>query len=208
MKPETPYNPLDKQNLGKSVAEALLAMDMMPLVGIEGFIGAGIYAIYYSGEFEPYRFFSSSLAETSLEVPIHVGKAVPPGARKGRFGLNVDPGQALSRRLREHADSIRLAANLRMEDFHCKYLIVDDVWIPLDESLLIARFSPIWNKLIDGFGNHDPGSGRYKQLRSRWDTLHPGRSWAFKCQERSETHEQIIEELRVYFRTAPDATTV
>ncbi len=32
------------------------------------------------------------------------------------------------------------------------------------------------NKIIDGFGNHDPGKGRYNQLRSRWDKLHPGRS--------------------------------
>ena len=31
----------------------------------------------------------------------------------------------------------------------------------LGESLLIAKFAPIWNKLIDGFGNHDPDKGRY-----------------------------------------------
>jgi len=30
----------------------------------------------------------------------------------------------------------------------------------------------------DGFGNHDPGSGRYNQKRSVWDQVHPGRSWA------------------------------
>ncbi|MBL0382473.1 MAG: Eco29kI family restriction endonuclease [Desulfofustis sp. PB-SRB1] len=40
------------------------------------------------------------------EIPIYVGKAVPPGARKGNFGLNIDPGLALYRRLKEHTESI------------------------------------------------------------------------------------------------------
>lgn len=54
--------------------------------------------------------------------------------------------------------------------------------------------------LIDGFGNHDPGKGRYNQMRSRWDTLHPGRSWAVKCKKRSETSKQIIGELEEFLR--------
>lgn len=36
----------------------------------------------------------------------------------------------------------------------------------------------MWNVLIDGFGIHTPGKGRRKQVRSTWDTLHPGRSLA------------------------------
>ncbi len=200
---EMPYNPLDKHNLGKSVADALLAREMAGLGEIEAFTGAGIYAIYYSGEFEPYRAISFRSAVAPREIPIYVGKAVPPGARKGNFGLNSDPGQALFKRLNEHAESIDLATNLEIQDFHCRYLIVDDIWIPLGESLLIAKFSPVWNRIIDGFGNHDPGGGRYNQLRSRWDTLHPGRGWAFKCRERLETQAQIIEELRVYLLAAP-----
>jgi hypothetical protein len=63
------------------------------------------------------------------------------------------------------------------------------------------KFSPIWNKVVDGFGNHDPGKGRYQQFRSRWDTLHPGRSWAHKCQEREETAEQIEKEVVAYLET-------
>jgi hypothetical protein len=203
MNPATPYNPLDKHNLGKSVADALLAGEKVGLGEIESFTGAGIYAIYYSGEFEPYRTIAFRSADVPREIPIYVGKAVPPGARKGNFGLSSDPGRALSRRLKEHAESIALATNLRIQDFHCRYLVVDDIWIPVGESLLIARFSPIWNKIIDGFGNHDPGGGRYNQLRSRWDTLHPGRGWAFKCQERLEAQAQIIEELRAYLLAAP-----
>jgi hypothetical protein len=82
-------------------------------------------------------------------------------------------------------------------------MIVDDIWIPLGESLLIAKFDPLWNKLIDGFGNHDPGKGRHAGLRPRWDVLHPGRPWAERCQPRDETAEQIIREARDYLGNNP-----
>ena len=48
--------------------------------------------------------------------------------------------------------------------------------------MLISRFEPLWNKLVDGFGNHDPGKGRYQQKKSAWDLLHPGRPWAERLQ--------------------------
>ena len=32
------------------------------------------------------------------------------------------------------------AENLDVDDFECRYLIVDDIWIPLGETLLIGRF--------------------------------------------------------------------
>lgn len=194
MKTEIPYNPLDKNNLGASVADALLERAKMPLEDVEQFIGAGIYAIYYTGDFTPY----SPIITDGDGIPIYVGKAVPPGARKGNFGLSIDPGQALYKRLKEHSESIRQASNIDIKDFQCRYLVVDDIWIPLGEALLIAKFSPVWNKIIDGFGNHDPGKGRYQQLRSRWDTLHLGRSWAHKCQQRGESVEQIVGELTAY----------
>jgi hypothetical protein len=75
-------------------------------------------------------------------------------------------------------------------------LVVDDIWISLGESLLIEKFSPIWNTILVGFGNHDPGKGRYNQQRSPWDTLHPGRTWADKLQPNTKSAEQIAEEVR------------
>lgn len=192
------YNPLDKTNLGTSVAEALLAQPLAPLEGLGSFTGAGIYAIYYHGPFPAYKAIRS--LKGGLEIPIYVGKAVPAGARKGDFALEADPGSVLFKRLREHADSIRVTSNLDIRDFHCRYLVVDDIWIPLGEALLITRFSPLWNKLIDGFGNHDPGSGRHAGMRPRWDTLHPGRKWALKLRDRHETATQIEQEVLVHLK--------
>lgn len=188
------YNPLAKANLGKSVADALLTSRTHALSSLDAFLGAGIYAIYYAGDHPAY----APLAErnkTDCTMPIYVGKAVPPGARKGNVGLDSEPGPALFNRVKEHAESIRASGNLDIGHFFCRLLVVEDIWIPLGESLIIARFCPVWNKLIDGFGNHDPGKGRYQQTRSRWDTLHPGRGWALKCVERQESSEQIQQEV-------------
>ncbi|MDX2030626.1 MAG: Eco29kI family restriction endonuclease [Blastocatellia bacterium] len=185
-----PFNPLDKQSLGISVAEAMLSNGVYPLGRVPEFEGAGIYAIYYTGDFAAYQRLSERNRNKRFAAPIYVGKAIPSGARKGE---NIDgaPGRVLRKRLSEHAESIRQVKNLDIEDFHCRFLVVDDIWIPLAESLLIAKFSPVWNKLVDGFGNHDPGKGRYQGLCPRWDVLHPGRKWALKCRPRSEAQDDI-----------------
>ena len=86
MKNPEPYNPLDKTHLGASVAEAMLRTPLEPLGGLEPFQGAGIYALYYHGGFEPYAPLVRDGAEA---VPIYVGKAAPPGARQGKQGLTA-----------------------------------------------------------------------------------------------------------------------
>lgn len=188
---EQPYNPLDRQSLADSVVDALLHRDPERLPPSSPFTGAGVYVIYYTGDFEPYRHIVEVHTRVPFSRPLYVGKAVPAGARKGRATINPRPGNALFQRLHEHSQSINEATNLKLEDFWCRYLAVDDIWIPLGESLLIDRFSPIWNNVITGFGNHDPGSGRYNQARSSWDVLHPGRPWA----ERLNAGRQGVPEL-------------
>ncbi len=196
-----PYNPLEKENLGKSVADSLTRQIPVPLGEIDRFHGAGVYVIYYTGDYETYtnlRLWNTG--EEGLHVPIYVGKAVPIGGRKG----NVDPevsarGAALFSRLYEHRRSIEQVESLRIEDFWCRYLVVDDIWIPLGESLLIQRHRPVWNSVLDGFGNHDPGKGRHKGARSSWDTLHPGRNWAERCAPSKLSEQQIRHHIEQYW---------
>jgi hypothetical protein len=200
-----PYNPLDKKNLGQSVTDALLRSETHPLGGVPTTHGAGIYAIYYTGTFEPYERIAEQNRDGKFAMPIYVGKAVPEGARKGGIRTNSSKQNAdLCKRLREHAASIS-ATDLNINDFYCRLLVVDDIWIPLGESLLIAQYAPLWNRTLDGFGNHNPGKGRRDGMRSRWDVLHPGRPWAEVLQPRAETREQMIEEIRNYVQNIPRA---
>jgi hypothetical protein len=130
-----------------------------------------------------------------FEWPIYIGKAIPSGGRKGTAVFSEITGRHLWGRLKEHADSIRAVNNLDIEDFHSRYLAIDDIWIPLGETLLIAKFKPLWNLSLDGFGNHDPGSGRHDGLRLLWDVLHTGRSWADKCKARTETSRELAKKV-------------
>lgn len=200
---EGPYNPLAKENLGKSVAEALLNQDAKPLGSLRSFAGAGIYAIYYSGPFPPYARLSAANAQAS-RVPIYIGKAIPSGGRKGMAVLSEKAqGTTLFKRLQEHAESIRAATNLEIDDFTARWLVVDDIWIPLGETLLIEAFKPVWNLELDGFGNHDPGSGRSGSLCPLWDTLHPGRPWAARQPKRTETAEDLVRKIASFLEKRP-----
>ena len=196
-----PYNPLEKENLGKSVADSLVKQPSVRLDSIERFQGAGVYAIYYTGDFDAYSNLGAwNTGDKGLTVPIYVGKAVPTGGRKGLLRPEASAeGTALFKRLEEHRKSVEQASNLNIEHFWCRYLVVDDVWIPLGESLLIQRHRPIWNSVIDGFGNHTPGKGRFEGARPAWDTLHPGRTWAEKCAPSKSTEEQIRHHIELYW---------
>lgn len=193
-----PFNPLDKKNLGLSVADALLEQEASRLGDIQKFDGAGVYAIYYAGNFPLYKRISAKNKNKKFDWPIYVGKAVPAGSRKGGYGLDEQPGNVLFKRLQEHLASIEDAENLDTKDFFCRYLVVDDIWIPLGESLLIDKFSPLWNKVVDGFGNYDPGSGRHQQQNSPWDILHPGRAWAVKLKDNKKSRAKIAEEIEAF----------
>lgn len=197
-----PFNPLDKQNLGASVAEALLSKEVHRLDELTSFSGAGIYAIYYTGDHSAYEQLADINRDDKFKLPIYVGKAVPPGARMGLTNPEK-VGNVLFKRIKEHAESIKAAQNLAVEDFFCRFLVVDDIWIPLGESLIISRFKPIWNSLIDGFGNHNPGKHRSDGLCPRWDFMHPGRGWAQSLRERDETVDELIRDAQQYLQNLP-----
>jgi hypothetical protein len=184
------FNPLDKRNLGISIADAIFRKDVFPLKELSPFNGAGIYAIYYIGNFSLYKMIREKNKKGFVQ-PIYAGKAISEGGRKGGLGLDIPAGEYLYKRLNEHRKSIEAAENLNIDDFYCRFLVVDDIWIPLGESLLIEKTKPLWNVVIEGFGNHDPGSGRYNQQISPWDTIHPGRNWAKKLQP-GRSKEEIV----------------
>jgi len=178
---DEPYNPLDKLNLARSIEFELLVRPPVALSATDKIAGAGIYVIYYVGGFPAYEPIATENVGDAFKRPIYVGKAIPKGGRKG--GINKDTaskGHALADRLRQHAASIDESNNLSLDDFLVRHLVVDDIWIPLGENMLIESFRPVWNRAIDGFGNKDPGRRRATQYKSPWDVLHPGRKFAEK----------------------------
>ena len=64
------------------------------------------------------------------------------------------------------------------------------------EAALIKQNRPLWNSSLDGFGNHDPGKGRYEQARSDWDVIHPGRQWADKCNGKPRKRSAIVADIK------------
>lgn len=189
------------QHVVKDAVKFFLQTPVHPLPAQERFLGAGVYALYYlgqSGLYGPLGLKNS----TAVELPIYVGKTNPTGWRKGRAALADDEKPKLHHRLHEHYRNIQAAddeENLNPADFRCRFMILagpEASLIGAVEATLISRYQPIWNRHIDGFGNHDPGSGRYNQAPSDWDILHPGRSWAARLQGQMREQTEVAREVR------------
>lgn len=168
-----PFNPLAIPNVALTLAVELLEQPVTRLPPSKSFSGAGVYAIYYLGKFEPYARLSELNSENNCRIPIYVGKAVRKGARVG-IEFNATTQAALFNRLKLHAKSIE-GGGLELSDFRCKFLVIEDAFVSLAESVLIGVFRPLWNQVVTGFGNNPTGGPRSKQAQSMWDTLHPGR---------------------------------
>lgn len=184
------YDPLTYDNL---VAGTILEFERRPLLRLADDIsvrGPGIYCLIYTGPFDGYDEIAAS------GNSVYVGKAVPPGSGRGDT-VNVDP-PALRSRLREHVRSIDQAMNLDKKDFQYRYLAIEPVWITLAERFAIDHYKPVWNRCLDGFGDHDPGSGRYNGEKSWWDTMHPGRGWADNLRP-VKTLEEAMERVQTFF---------
>lgn len=165
----------------------------------ENFTGAGVYALYYIGTSQHYE---KLYLQNRLEFvnSIYAGKAVPRGWRQAR--TEREDGNELFSRLADHAKSISQAQNLNLSDFRCRFMILEDAardLISTVEAALIRFYKPVWNCAIDGFGNHDPGKGRYNQAKSDWDVLHPGRPWASRCTGEAHTPKEVSERLNKFF---------
>jgi len=167
----------------------------------EKFHGTGVYAIYCTAKTGPYKAFHL-INRTSYNIPIYVGKAVPMGWRQARATPQDDVlSYELNNRIREHGRSIELGSGLKPKDFRCRFMILEGAesdLIGTVEAALIRAYKPIWNSLIDGFGNHDPGSGRYEQAKSDWDVCHSGRIWATKCKGKHKTKAELLRSISAF----------
>ncbi len=181
------------------IDEAVSFMINTPMESLppdEKFSGGGVYALYYSGDFPLYQ----KIYSQNKELPIYVGKAVLPGWRQGRDTVKEnDP--ALFRRLSEHSRSINAAKNLELAHFSCRFVVLKSQeadLISTVEAAMTRKYNPLWNSHIDGFGNHDPGKGRYEQAKSEWDVLHPGREWANRLKGNQPDRNKVKEKVGIY----------
>jgi len=169
-------------------------MELLP--PLDKFAGPGIYAIYYNGNSKLYK----DIYERKPNTPIYVGKAVLPGWRQGLVKIDENDA-ALYRRLKEHSRSISSAKNLILSDFSCRFVVIpaeQSDLIGTVEAALIRKYHPLWNSYIDGFGNHDPGKGRYNQAKSEWDVLHIGREWAERLKGETPLIESVLKKVKEY----------
>jgi Eco29kI restriction endonuclease len=169
----------------------------------ERFCGTGVYAIYCISKSGIYKDFHK-INRTSYNIPIYVGKAVPKGWRQSRMLATEENSSCeLYNRIKEHSRSLELGKGVSLSDFHCRFMILEGKesdLIGTVEAALIRNYRSIWNSLIDGFGNHDPGSGRYEQAKSDWDICHPGRKWAEKCKGQSTNKKDLLVQIKKYMK--------
>jgi len=188
------WDPLTYKTLMAGTVAHFETQELEPLASNVTIDGPGIYALYYKGTMTEYQTIADG------RHPIYIGKAVPPGARKGGVGNVQAP--ALRNRLRDHARSIKEADNLDLRDFLFRALAIVPVWIVFAEQALIKQYRPVWNTCLEGFGKHDQGRNRATTTQSWWDTLHPGRHWASRVAFQGEpdrTPAEARERVRVHF---------
>ncbi|MDY6803821.1 MAG: Eco29kI family restriction endonuclease [Cyanobacteriota bacterium] len=148
------------------------SLDELDNLKVELKLHVGVYALFYRGVNPLYVCLSKANSHRCC-LPIYVGKAVVGGRRIGITSKT----QNLYSRLREHRRSIGVVDGLEIAEFQFKVVAMEVDLVSWGEGVMIRHFQPVWNQVIDGFGNHDPGKGRYQQKRSLWDLLHPGREW-------------------------------
>lgn len=196
-----PFDPLAVENVGVTLAVELLEQPLHSLPPSEEIAGAGVYAIYYSGNHPAYsRLVEMDKKQGGWKYPVYIGKAVRENAKQG-FHPRPTTKCKVVERLQLHADSIvdveraGLDPEFHLEDFRCRLLILNDAYITLAESVLIATFRPAWNGM--GFGSKVVGGPRMAGKGSLWDSLHPGRGGrpAGDAARRLEAENKIQESL-------------
>lgn len=196
--PRFMFDPGNPAVVGRFIALAMISQPRVALGQAERFYGSGVYALYYSGDFPAYEPIKAT------ETPIYVGKADP---QTETAKLPAEQGQKLYGRLNDHRRNIGKAADtIDVEDFEYRSLVVQSGWQGAAEDYLIHLFKPVWNNetgICYGIGKHGDDPKTRSNLRSPWDTLHPGRDWAWRDPNMADAKpsKQIQAELKKHFAT-------
>lgn len=204
LRPTQVFDPSQPDVAGHIVAMALVAQARHSLTDVRRFYGSGAYALYYNGDFPAYQPLVRS------EQPIYVGKAKAqePSAKDA-----VSQGTALYERLiLDHAKNIGKAqSTLNLDDFECRFLVVQTGFETAAEDYLIRLFTPIWNNetgICHGLGKHGDLATTRANRRSPWDTLHPGRSWADAIADNQKPAAQVTADIARHFRSHPPRSMI
>lgn len=199
------FDPSNPGVVGRVAGIAMIAQPRKVLANVERFYGSGVYAIYYNGNFPAYKGISKK------EHPIYVGKADPADAASKTA---YEQGDRLANRLNDHRKNIAKATTtLKLEDFEYRALVVQTGWQTSAEDYLIHLFKPIWNSEVDicyGFGKHGDDPGTRANLRSPWDTMHPGREWAHRDPKMKDARpiDRIVAEIKEHLGKFPPVGSV
>lgn len=198
--PTNVFDPSDPKIVGQLIANTLLIQSPQPLATLQPFYGSGVYAIYYTGDFDAYKPVSGK------NTPLYVGKVDPQSP--GAVTVEEQGTKLHGRLVSDHAKNIRCAENLNIDDFLCRYIVVKSAWQNTAETYLIDRFKPIWNNetgICFGIGKHGDSASTRSNTRSPWDTLHPGRKWAWAKGNKPNplTEERIKAAIADHFRKHP-----
>ena len=140
----------------------------------------------------------------------------------GRGGAKVgqppktarEQGDRLANRLSEHRKNIAKATStLKVEDLEYRALVVQSGWQGAAEAYLIGLFKPVWNNEVGicyGFGKHGDAPETRANLRSPWDTLHPGRDWAHRDPKMKDAQpaKRIIDDIAQHLAKFPPLSSV
>ncbi|WP_204060603.1 Eco29kI family restriction endonuclease [Microbispora corallina] len=185
------FDPMSTDHVSWAICREL---ERQPLVMFEPeiprFNGSGLYAIYYRGA-------SVGLYEPLVpyKIPIYVGQAESHNSATGRGARTPD---RLWKRISGHKRSI-IEGGLPIEEFGVRLLRLPDVHANLGENALRVNYLPVWNAVLPGFGSNEQGSSTRRSARTKWDTVHQGRSRTYGDEryDRQELIEAVEEHIAV-----------
>jgi len=165
------FDPLAVENVGVTLAVELLQQPTVDFPPTAPFKGAGVYALYYTGNNPAYAPLVT-LDGGGCTYPVYIGRAQRESKNQGFNPRPSNKGE-LYNRIKKHFDSVSQAQNIKTADFKVRYLVLKPAYINLAESVLIMAFRPPWNGM--GLGSNVTGGPRMAGKGSMWDSLHPGR---------------------------------